>query len=142
MAVPRANDFTIRVATINGSGSQSSNLVLNSPDSKGKKPRTAPALVDPTVDDFFPLQSGAASAASVPSVTTEISLPYAKPKVVVDEAPRAVPDVGGMTLRNAVHALHTAGFRVKLVPAQELVTIPAAGTLLVPGSIVKLQHIP
>jgi len=28
MAVPRANDFTIRVATINGSGSQSSNLVL------------------------------------------------------------------------------------------------------------------
>jgi len=28
MAVPRANDFTIRVGTINGSGSQSSNLVL------------------------------------------------------------------------------------------------------------------
>jgi cell division protein FtsI (penicillin-binding protein 3) len=121
---------------------ESSNLPTSAADAKGKKPRVAPALVDPDVDDVSPYELSAKPKSVPPSVSTEVALPYARPKVVVDEAQRAVPDVMGMTLRNAVHALHTAGFRVKLVPAQEQMTVPAAGTLLVPGSTVKLQHIP
>jgi cell division protein FtsI (penicillin-binding protein 3) len=121
---------------------ESSNLVSAPISAKGKKPRVAPALDDPNVDDVPPSQMLAKVAAQPPSSATEVALPYSPPKVVVDEAPRLVPDVTGMTLRNAVHALHTAGFRVKLVPGQEPVTIPVAGTLLNPGSTVKLQQIP
>ena len=121
---------------------ESSNLATSAADAKGKRPRVAPALVDPDVDDVSPYELSAKPASGPPSVSTEVALPYARPKVVVDEAQRPVPDVMGMTLRNAVHALHTAGFRVSLVPAQEQMTVPAAGTLLVPGSTVKLQHIP
>jgi cell division protein FtsI (penicillin-binding protein 3) len=121
---------------------ESSNLPVTPLDPKGKKPRVAPALVDPTVDDVSPYETSAAGASRIPSVSTDVSLPYVRPKVVVDEAPRPVPEVAGMTLRNAVHALHTAGFRVSLAPGQGMTTVPAAGTLLVPGSTVKLQHIP
>jgi cell division protein FtsI (penicillin-binding protein 3) len=121
---------------------ESSNLPAAAADARGRKPRAAPALIDPTVNDVSPAELSSSAAAVVPSISTEVALPYTRPKVVVDEAPRPVPDVAGMTLRDAVHALHTAGFRVRLVPAPELTTIPAAGTPLVPGSIVTLQHIP
>ncbi len=121
---------------------ESSNLPTGPIGLKGKKAAVAPALLDPTVNDVSPEQLSAQAAATPPTATTVVSLPYSRPHVIVDEAPRMVPDIAGMPLRDAVHALHVAGFRVKLVPAQEQPTIPAAGTLLVPGSIVKLQHTP
>ena len=69
-------------------------------------------------------------------------LPYEKKSEPVDESLRAVPDVRGLPLRSAVRALHRAGFRVTLARSVGAPTIPAAGTLLRPGTIVKLQHIP
>ena len=70
------------------------------------------------------------------------SLPYEKKREVVDKSLRPVPDVRGLPVRSAVRALHRAGFRVTLATTIGVPTLPVAGTLLRPGSIVKLQHIP
>lgn len=71
-----------------------------------------------------------------------IRLPFAKPNRAEDRALRAVPDVRGLATRSAVRALHVAGFRVALVAGLPVPTVPAAGALRPPGTIVKLQHIP
>jgi cell division protein FtsI (penicillin-binding protein 3) len=54
--------------------------------------------------------------------------------------PRAVPDVHGLPLRQAVFALHQAGFRVQLVRTGSPGSWPAAGTSARPGSVVKLFY--
>jgi cell division protein FtsI (penicillin-binding protein 3) len=56
---------------------------------------------------------------------------------------RAVPDVRGMTTRDAVRTLHKAGFRVgyagaRSVARQPNATFPAAGTLVRQGALVRL----
>jgi cell division protein FtsI (penicillin-binding protein 3) len=50
--------------------------------------------------------------------------------------PRAVPSVDGLPIRRAVFTLHDAGFRVQLTDGAGL--DPAPGTVLKPGSIVRL----
>jgi beta-lactam-binding protein with PASTA domain len=54
--------------------------------------------------------------------------------------PRAVPNVRGMQLREAVRTLHRAGFRVHLGAATGSAsdTWPHAGALLREGSLVRL----
>jgi cell division protein FtsI (penicillin-binding protein 3) len=83
------------------------------------------------------------AAEATPQPARTYSLPYVRQRASQDKSVRAVPDVTGLPTRSAVRALHRAGFRVTLT-AQRLVTqtIPAAGTMLPAGSIVKLQHIP
>ena len=51
---------------------------------------------------------------------------------------RPIPDVRGLALREAVHALHESGFRVQLGPGATGTTAPEAGTPLRTGSIVRL----
>jgi beta-lactam-binding protein with PASTA domain len=51
---------------------------------------------------------------------------------------RVVPDVRGMDTREAVRALHRAGFRVRLVPGSGAATAPSAGAVLRTGSLVQL----
>ena len=58
----------------------------------------------------------------------------------VAPTPRAVPNVKGLSVRQAVRALHGAGFRVRLVTAASSGTSPAAGTLAAPGSLVQLTR--
>jgi cell division protein FtsI (penicillin-binding protein 3) len=53
-------------------------------------------------------------------------------------ASRPIPDVTRLSVREAVRALHGAGFRVRLVSAPAPSTRPAAGTLAAPGSMVQL----
>ncbi len=84
----------------------------------------------------------AAPYEATPSPARVVRLPVAVKTPLVDQARRPVPDVSGLTVRNAVRALHRAGFRVTLAYSQSAPTIPAAGTLLPRGSIVKLRHIP
>lgn len=50
---------------------------------------------------------------------------------------RAVPDVAGLPLRAAVRTLHAAGFRVELTRGLTG-TLPASGTPLTPGRVVRL----
>jgi cell division protein FtsI (penicillin-binding protein 3) len=53
---------------------------------------------------------------------------------------RPIPDVKGMPLREAVHALHESGFRVQLVSGATGTTAPEAGTPLRTGSLVRLYQ--
>ena len=55
-------------------------------------------------------------------------------------APRPVPDVRGLSIREAVRALHGAGFRVRVVTASAPGTLPAAGTIAAPGTLVQLTR--
>jgi beta-lactam-binding protein with PASTA domain len=55
---------------------------------------------------------------------------------------RAVPDVRGLSVREAVRALHAAGFRVRLGTGSTPGTLPAAGTVSPPGIIVQLNRPP
>jgi cell division protein FtsI (penicillin-binding protein 3) len=55
---------------------------------------------------------------------------------------RAVPDVRGLSIRAAVRAIHQAGFRVRLTEAAATYTLPAAGAMAVPGTLVQLAHSP
>ncbi|HEX8724756.1 MAG TPA: PASTA domain-containing protein, partial [Gemmatimonadaceae bacterium] len=54
--------------------------------------------------------------------------------------PRAVPSVTGLPLRDAVRALHAAGFRVRLVRGAPVATVPAAGAMAGAGSVVLLRY--
>ncbi|MEO7104206.1 MAG: penicillin-binding transpeptidase domain-containing protein [Gemmatimonadaceae bacterium] len=67
-----------------------------------------------------------------------VKLPAVNKPVPPATSPRTVPDVSGLPLRGAVRILHSAGFRVELMPSSPGVTTPAAGTLLEPGRVVKL----
>ena len=67
-----------------------------------------------------------------------VSLPAVQRPVPPVVSLRAVPDVSGLPLRSAVRALHSAGFRVELVPGVAYTLLPAAGTMLEPGRVVKL----
>jgi cell division protein FtsI (penicillin-binding protein 3) len=89
--------------------------------------------------------AAAAIAPEAPPAERQGSVPF-----VVDLAARAaaratrrparpVPNVEGLPLRTAVRALHDAGFRVRLVGGQPGGVVPAAGTLIVPGTLVKLS---
>ena len=64
-----------------------------------------------------------------------------KPKAAV-VPPRAVPDVHGFTLRQAVHALHAAGFRVELDLKGTGDTQPVAGSMIPVGTLVHLSATP
>ena len=76
-----------------------------------------------------------------PRPARTLQLPFVKRDGLRANDLRAVPEIGHLSTRRAVRALHSAGFRVTLSGSQSASTIPAAGTMLPPGSIVKLRHI-
>lgn len=71
-----------------------------------------------------------------------IRLPLVRPAPAGDRSLRPVPGVTGLPIRDAVRALHQAGFRVKLVERQNQPSSPVAGSLLATGSMVRLKHNP
>jgi membrane peptidoglycan carboxypeptidase len=102
---------------------------------------TVRQIVEPE-ETANPTQEPLVDAEREPRPSTVIALPFAKKVVAPDLSLRAVPDIRGLPTRAAVRALHDAGFRVTLVSNQATPTVPAAGTLQAPGTIVKLQHTP
>jgi cell division protein FtsI (penicillin-binding protein 3) len=56
--------------------------------------------------------------------------------------PRRIPAVQGLSLRDAVRSLHSAGFRVQLVhdPVSRNLTDPAQGMTALAGSVVRLRY--
>jgi hypothetical protein len=77
------------------------------------------------------------SGGSVPYI---VSLPQRAPPARASELPRAVPDVRGLDLRDAVRSLHTAGFHVQLLRGSSGITSPVPGTLAAPGTLVRLLY--
>jgi cell division protein FtsI (penicillin-binding protein 3) len=65
-------------------------------------------------------------------------LPVPRAPRTVASPPRAVPDVRGLSLRQAAHVLHAAGFHVQLDGGATVATAPAAGVLVTPGAVVHL----
>jgi hypothetical protein len=78
------------------------------------------------------------SAVQVPFIT-RLPLTTARPAL---RPPRAIPDVHGLSLRDAVRSLHLAGFRVLLIPGAAGTTHPAAGSIALPGALVQLGGAP
>ncbi len=78
------------------------------------------------------------SAGTTPFVALLPSIPATEPAL----PPRTVPDVHGLSLRQAVHALHAAGFRVQLEHGSTCETQPAAGAVAAAGALVHLLASP
>lgn len=89
-----------------------------------------------------PIAAPARTIDDVPATSYVVRLPIAPTAPAVAATPRVVPDVRYLTLRNAVRALHAAGFRVRLVSAPRGTTSPAAGSIAAPGSLVQLGQAP
>jgi hypothetical protein len=96
-----------------------------------------PAPAGPAVDSAAAV--AALEAAPAP-VTFALPAAPAGGLAVPPPPPRSVPDVGGLPLRDAVRALHDAGFRVDLVRGAPAATSPAAGAMLAAGSVVRLRY--
>jgi membrane peptidoglycan carboxypeptidase len=84
-----------------------------------------------------------------PRTEPEETAPYfvdlpASPKLAVAPrlpiTPRPIPDVRRLSVREAVRALHGAGFRVRVVTAASSGTLPAAGTMAAPGTLIQLTR--
>lgn len=71
-----------------------------------------------------------------PAYVFDLGTPPETPTLPVAE--RAVPDVRGLSTRDAVRTLHRAGFRVQLAARSGGNQQPAAGTRLRTGSVVRL----
>ncbi|HSU93954.1 MAG TPA: PASTA domain-containing protein, partial [Gemmatimonadaceae bacterium] len=57
--------------------------------------------------------------------------------------PRAIPDVRGLSVREAAFSLHRAGFRVQLDGlGSAKTTAPDAGTIASPGTLVRVSAAP
>lgn len=78
--------------------------------------------------------------ATAPAVPYVVSLPQRRPRPRPAEAPRTVPDIRGLPLRDAVRSLHEAGFHVRLVRGPDGATDPAAGRVAPAGVLVRLFH--
>jgi len=111
-------------------------------DSEGDK-RTA--FADSVSDSLVPAVVPVAVPTPAPAMLQQpltIALPSSPAADAADRSLRSVPEIAGLNLRDAVRALHRAGFRVKLVDRQSPRTVPMAGTLQPGGSIVKLLRNP
>ncbi|HJQ10127.1 MAG TPA: penicillin-binding transpeptidase domain-containing protein [Gemmatimonadaceae bacterium] len=80
------------------------------------------------------------SVADQPLPPVVVDLPSTLHAAPAPSALRAVPDVRGLSVRAAVKTLHQAGFRVRLVEAPATFTLPAAGAMAAPGTLVQLAH--
>lgn len=95
-----------------------------------------------------PSAPSAMSTAALVSDTARLvahvfTLPLHDTTVPVPHSKRAVPDVHGLTLRDAVYALHHAGFHVHLSGfGRATSTSPAAGAMLEPGADVTVTAVP
>ena len=98
--------------------------------------RSTPELTPSTYDP----KGNVATIVDKPLPPVVIELPSTPRRVAPPSTLRAVPDVRGLSIREAVRALHDAGFRVRLVAAPSTYTLPAAGAMTAPGTLVQLAH--
>ena len=94
----------------------------------------------PAPDSYDPNRNVAKRDPSEGTASYVIELPASLKSTAVAIASRAIPDVRGLKVREAVRAIHNAGFRVRLIGASSVGTLPAAGTLAAPGTLVQLSR--
>jgi cell division protein FtsI (penicillin-binding protein 3) len=96
----------------------------------------------PAQDSYDPNRNVAKRDPSEGTASYVIELPASLKSAAVAIASRAIPDVRGLSVREAVRAIHSAGFRVRLIGASTAGTFPAAGTIAAPGTLVQLSRPP
>jgi len=102
-------------------------------------PRAVASVSDSVGGDTADREVASPALEPVP-VSQTLTLPL-KPKAKPQAAEsRIVPNVDGLSLRAAVAALHSRGFQVRIVNGPSMTTLPAAGTVAAPGSIVQLGY--
>ena len=94
----------------------------------------------PTQDSYDPNRNVGKRDPSEGTASYVIELPASLKSAAVAMASRAIPDVRGLSVREAVRAIHNAGFRVRLIGASTAGTFPAAGTIAAPGTLVQLSR--
>jgi len=94
----------------------------------------------PAQDSYDPNRNVAKRDPSEGTASYVIELPASLKSAAVAIASRAIPDVRGLSVREAVRAIHSAGFRVRLIGASTAGTFPAAGTIATPGTLVQLSR--
>lgn len=109
-----------------------------------------PAVHASKTEPRFQVASAAEQAAETLTITPTspeplpvvVTLPANRAAGALEPSPRVVPDVRGMSLRDAVRTLHSAGFRVgysgRGVARGAAITFPAAGSVVRQGSLVRL----
>jgi len=87
--------------------------------------------------------AGFAIANSRPSAPFVFSLPVGRPTRTAPVQPREIPQVAGLTVREAARRLHSAGFRVRLTGTGTVTgTSPVGGIAAAAGSLVRLSAAP
>lgn len=112
-------------------------------DATAKSPGSVGKRSDPTVHvdpSSFDPGGNLGGSASDGTRSYFVDLPSAPKAATIAVTPRAVPDVRGLPLREAVHALHAAGFNVRIVASSSAGTSPAAGAMAPAGSLVQLSR--
>jgi len=136
--------LSARDAALNREDLAASERDAVSESGKGKAPPAERlARVDerrdkPSPESYDPNRNISPREVETPTKSYVVDLPAGIRPAPNPVNPRAVPDVRGLTLREAVKALHNAGFRVRLLTASASGTAPAAGTMAAPGTIVEL----
>jgi cell division protein FtsI (penicillin-binding protein 3) len=94
----------------------------------------------PSAESYDPNANVRANDDAQSAASYVVDLPARPKPAPLAIAPRAVPDVRGLPLREAVRTLHAAGFRVKLSDGGSPGTLPAAGTQAAPGTLIQLNR--
>ena len=89
-------------------------------------------------DSYDPNGNVAGRAMSEETPSYVVELPSSPKSARIGISPRPIPDVRGLSVREAVRSLHAAGFRVRLLSAPARATLPVAGTIAPPGTLVQL----
>ena len=114
-------------------------VVLAGDSAAGASARDTQRLTrqSPRLDSLRRVAREMVSAGSVDSV-----VPLSQRRAVSrpPETPRAIPEVRGLSLRDAVRLLHDSGFHVRLARGPEGGTDPAAGSVVAAGALVRLFH--
>jgi cell division protein FtsI (penicillin-binding protein 3) len=97
----------------------------------------AGAVDEVTGDSLRDPRRDPGESASVPFIVSLADHPRAPAAPI---RVRPIPDVRGLSLREAVHTLHESGFRVQLASGEGGTTAPTAGTPLRTGSMVRLYQ--
>ena len=94
----------------------------------------------PSAESYDPNGNVRANEEAQGTASYVVDLPARPRPAPLAIAPRPVPNVDGLPLREAVRALHAAGFRVKLSGGGSPGTLPAAGTQAPPGTLIQLNR--
>jgi cell division protein FtsI (penicillin-binding protein 3) len=138
--------LSARDAALNREDLASSEKINDAPESErsGKASASFARTTDPTehVDpsSFDPGDNLGGGTINDQTRSYMIDLPAVPRAKVAAVTPRAIPDVRGLPLREAVRALHAAGFKVRITGAPSSGTSPSAGTVAPPGTLVQLSR--